>query len=158
MNGQAQHFLAPPNGLWVERFAHAGDKTQVGKLVALRQFGAGFHEQANGRGGGVPDADALVLQQGVPALGVKFFAVHQRGHAVQQRRQDAVGGASDPAGVGGAPEAVLRVQVQRVATRGVVGNGRAVHMQGAFGRAGGAAGEVQQCGAVGGGGGGGEVV
>ena len=35
--------------------------------------------------------------------------------AVGQRGDDAVGGAGDPAGVGGAPEDVVRVQVERVA-------------------------------------------
>ena len=80
---------------------------------------------------------------------VELGAVDHAGHAEQQRGEDAVGGAGDPAGVGGAPEHVVRVQVEGVLAGDVMGQRRAVHVQRALGRAGGAAGEVQQRGAVG---------
>ena len=114
MNRQAQHLLAPPHGFGVERFAHAGHKAQGRSRVALGQLRPGLHQHANGGGGGVPDADALFFQQRVPALGIKLFAVNQGRDALQQRGDDAVRRAGDPAGVGRAPVAVLRVQVQRV--------------------------------------------
>jgi hypothetical protein len=63
---------------------------------------------------------------------------------VQQRRDDAVGGAGHPARVGGAPVDVVGVQVERVLAGGPVRRHRAVHVHGALRRAGGAAGEVQQ--------------
>ena len=141
---QAQHFLAPAHRLGVERLADAGDEAQVWKLILARNLGAGLHQHADRRRRRVPDRDARVLQDAIPALGVEFLAVDDRGHAVQQRRDDAVGGACHPARVGGAPEDVVGMQVERIAGGGVMGDGRAMHMHGALGGAGGAAGEVQQ--------------
>ena len=69
------------------------------------------------RGRGVPDGDVLVGEDPVPAPGVEFGLVDDHGHAVRQRRDDAVGGAGDPAGVGRAPEDVVGVQVERVGGR-----------------------------------------
>src|SRR5690606_37778519 len=55
-----------------------------------------------------------------------------------------VGGAGDPAGIGGSPEDVVLVEVEREPAGGVVRDDRLVHVQRALGLAGGAAGEVQQ--------------
>ena len=148
MDRQPQCFLAPPDGLGVERLAHAGDESQVRIGMAACRCQAGLHQHADRGRRRVPDADAFLLEQGVPALGVEFLAIDQRGHAVQQRRDDAIGHAGHPARIGGAPVAVLGVQVERVAPGRVVGDHGTVHVQGALGRAGGAAGEVQQRGVV----------
>ena len=86
----------------------------------------------------------LLGEDRVPAVGVELLLVDDRGHAVHERRDDAVGRAGDPAGVGGAPEDVVGVQVEGVAAGRVVGDDRLVHVHGALGRAGRAAGEVQQ--------------
>jgi hypothetical protein len=45
--------------------------------------------------------------------GSKSAASTSAGHAVQQRRDDAVRGAGHPARIGGAPEHVIRMQVER---------------------------------------------
>ncbi|MCY1397908.1 hypothetical protein D9M71_129280 [compost metagenome] len=115
------------------------------------QLVAGLDQQADGGRRGVPDADLLASEDAVPAHRVEVGAVDHAGDAEQQRGEDAVGGAGDPAGIGGAPEHVVRVQVEGVPGGDQVGQRRAVHVQRALGRAGGAAGEVQQRGAVGGG-------
>ena len=66
------------------------------------------------------------LEDPVPALGVELGLVDDAGHAVRERGDDAVGRAGDPAGVGGAPEDVVGVQVERDAAGGVVGDDRLV--------------------------------
>ena len=73
-----------------------------------------------------------VLQDAVPGLGVELRLVDDAGHAVGQRRDDAVARAGDPAGIGGAPEDVVIVQVERVAAGDVVGDHRLVHVDGAL--------------------------
>ena len=88
--------------------------------------------------------DPLVLQDPVPPLGVELGLVDHARHAVGERGDDAVGRAGHPAGVGGAPEHVVGVQVERRGPGGVVGDDGVVDVDGALRRAGGAAGEVQQ--------------
>ena len=141
---QAQHLLAPPHRFGIERLADAGNETQPGEVKAPRQFAAGFHQHADRRRRGVPDADALVLQDAVPALGVELGLVDDHRHAVQQRRNDAVGHAGHPARVSGAPEDVAGMQVERVQAGGVVREHRFVDVDRALRPPGGAAGEVQQ--------------
>ena len=63
---------------------------------------------------------------------------------LRQRRDDAVAGAGDPAGIGGAPEDVVVVQVERVEAGDMMRHDRLVHVDGALGPARRAAGEVQQ--------------
>ena len=86
----------------------------------------------------------LVLQDAVPGRRVELRLGDHAGHAVGQRRDDAVAGAGDPAGIGGAPEDVVVVQVERVMAGDVMRHHRLVHMDRAFRPAGGAAGEMQQ--------------
>ena len=80
----------------------------------------------------------------IPAFGVEVGLVDDHGHAVGERRDDAVGGARHPAGIGGAPEDVLGMKIEHVFAGDVMGDDRVVHMDGALGRSGGAAGEMQQ--------------
>ena len=68
--------------------------------------------------------------------------------AVRERRDDAVGRAGHPAGVGGAPEDVVGVEVERELARDVVRDDRAVHVHRALRLAGGAAREVQERGVL----------
>jgi hypothetical protein len=63
---------------------------------------------------------------------------------VHERRDDAVGGAGDPARIGGAPEDVVGVQVERRRGGRVVRHYRAMHVHRPFRHAGGAAREVQE--------------
>ena len=114
------------------------------EAVAVRERRARLHQHADRRGRRVPDAHRLVLQQPVPALGVEVRLVDQALDAVQQRRDDAVGRARHPAGIGGAPEHVVGMQVERVATGREVREHGAVDVDRALGRARRAAGEVQQ--------------
>ena len=142
---QAEHLLAPPHGLGVERLADAGDEAQLREAVARAPAPApAFISMRIAVGAVYQTLTRSLLQDAVPALGVELGLVDDAGHAVQQRRDDAVGGAGDPARVGGAPEDVVGMQVERVAAGGEVRHHRLVHVHRALGRAGGAAGEVQQ--------------
>ena len=63
---------------------------------------------------------------------------------MQQRRDDAVGGARDPTRVCRTPVSIFGMQIERVAPRGVVCDDRAVHMHRTLGCASRATGEMQQ--------------
>ena len=69
-----------------------------------------------------------VCEDRVPALGVELRLVDDAGDAVRQRGDDAVGRAGHPARVGGAPEDVVGVQVERERAGRVVGDHRLVHV------------------------------
>ncbi len=86
----------------------------------------------------------LRLEDPVPALGVELGLVDDHRHAVRERRDDPVGGARHPAGVGGAPEDVVGVEVERQLAGDVVGDDRGVDVHGALRLAGGAAREVDE--------------
>ena len=149
VDGQAQRLPAPRDGCGVERLAHAGHEAQVRIGAAPRLRHAGLHQHADCRRCRVPDADAFLLEQAVPPLGIEFLDIDQRSHAQQQRSDDAVRGSGHPAGIGGAPEAILGMEVERVARGCVMRDHRAMHVLRALRRAGGTAGEVQQCGVLG---------
>ena len=76
--------------------------------------------------------------------GVELGLDDEIGHAVRQRRNDAVAGAGDPARIGGAPEDVVVMQVERIEPGGMMGHDRLVDVDRAFRPAGRAAGEMQQ--------------
>lgn len=101
------------------------------------------HEAANGRGRSVPDRDALILQQAIPALRVEVGFVHEIRHAMQQRREDAIRSARHPAGIGGTPEDVVGVQIEHVFPRRVMREHRVMHMHRALWHARRAAREMQ---------------
>ena len=127
----------------------SGSPTLAMKRSAERSCSRGAcsacaHEHPHGGRRRVPDADPLALERLVPALGVELRLVDDHRHAVCQRRDDPVGDARHPAGVGRAPEDVLSVQVERHGTRRVVGDDGLVHVHAPFGAPGGAAREVQQ--------------
>ncbi len=87
----------------------------------------------------------MVLQDPVPTFGVEIRFVHNTGEPIRQRRDDAVGGAGHPARVGGAPEDVRRMEIERKFARDVVGRHGAMHVEGPLGCSGRAAGEMQEC-------------
>jgi hypothetical protein len=62
----------------------------------------------------------------VPAPGVVVTLVDDECDAMDERGDDAVRHAGDPAGVGSAPVHVLGVQIERVHGRGVMGDDRFV--------------------------------
>ena len=111
----------------------------------LDELGAGLHHHPNGGRRGVPHGDPLVLQDAVPALGIEVRLVDDAGHAVGQRRDDAVGGPGHPAGIGRAPE-TCRLGENPARSLPVMwcATTASMDMNRAFGRAGGAAGEVEQ--------------
>ena len=59
----------------------------------------------------------LILQDAIPAFGVELGLVDDHCHAVGQRRDDPVRGSGHPARIGGAPEDIVRMEVERVACR-----------------------------------------
>ena len=144
MNRQAQDAFSPPDGVGVQRLADTGDEPQPREAVPGGELRAGLDQHADRGGRGVPDGDALVLQDAVPPLGVELGFVDDRRDTVQQWGDDPVGGPGDPSRVGRAPERVVVVQVQRVQTGEVVHHDRAVDVDGTLGGTGGAAGEVEQ--------------
>ena len=131
--GQPERLLAPDDHLGVERLADAGDEPQrcAGRGRAAR-LGPGPHQHAQRGRRRVPDADPLVLEDAVPALGVEVGLVDDARHAVGERGDDPVGRAGHPAGIGGAPEDVVGVEVERGAAGGVVGDDRVVDVDGAL--------------------------
>ncbi len=140
----AESLQPPDHGFGVERFAHTGHEAQRRQVASLQRVGAQLHHHAGGRGRGVPDAHPFLLQHAVPGLRVELGLDHHIGHAADQWCDQAVVGAGHPARVGGAPEHILLVQVERVACGHQVGEHRLVHMHRPLGPTGGAAGEVQQ--------------
>ena len=73
------------------------------------------------------------LQDAVPSLGVELGLVDDAGHPVGQRRDDAVGRAGHPSGIGSAPEHVILMQIEHEATGDVVRDRRLMDMHCAFG-------------------------
>ena len=108
VNRQAQRFspqttasgLSGSPTLWIRRSALRSYFSRGSTLHS--------HQAADRRRRGVPDGDLLVLQNAIPALGVEVGFIDDVGHAVQQRRDDAVRRAGYPARIGRAPEDVVR--------------------------------------------------
>ena len=121
---------------------------QGGKVVLPGGVHADFHHHADRRRRRVPDGHALVAQDAVPALGVEVRFVDDARQAVRERRDDAVGRAGHPAGIGRAPEDVVRMKVERETRGRVMRDDGLVHVNGAFRLAGRAAREVQQRGVL----------
>ena len=105
---------------------------------------ADLHQHPDGGRRRIPDRDFLVLQYPIPALGIELGLVDDQRRAVGERRNDAVGGAGHPAGIGRAPEDVLRVEIEREAAGDVMRNHGLVHVHRALRPSRRAAGEVQQ--------------
>ena len=103
-----------------------------------------LHQHADGRRCRVPDRHPLVLEDAEPAHRVQVGLVDDQGRADGQGGDDAVTGAGDPAGIGGAPEDVRRVQVEGIPASEDMKQDGPVDVNGALGLAGGTAGEVQQ--------------
>jgi len=110
--------------------------------VAVGPGVAKTHQPADGGGGGVQDADAIVLDHAPPAVGVRVVGralIHKAGGAVEQRAVHDIAVPGDPAGVGGAPVAVFISDVEDIFQRGVgMHHITAVGMQNALGAPGGA--------------------
>ena len=116
-----------------------------GREVVLGGPGlAEAHQPADGGRGGVQDGDPVALDALPPAVGVRVGGPaleHERGGPVEQRPIDDVRVAGDPARVGGAPPAVLVLDVEDVLERGVdADHVAAVGVQDGLGLAGGAGG------------------
>ena len=143
--GRPSARCAPDHRLGVERLADAGDEAQPRQIVAPRQLGAGLHQHADRGRRRVPDADPLAPARiAYQRSASKSASSTMLVTPLVKRRDDAVRGAGHPAGIGGAPEDVVGVEVEREPAGHVVRDDGAVHVQRALGLAGGAAGEVQQ--------------
>ena len=102
------------------------------------------HHHANGGGSGVPHGHSLFVENRVPAFGVEVGFVDDAGEPVGQGRDDPVGGAGHPPGIGRAPEHVVGVEVEDDRAGVVVGDHGAVYVNRPLGPPGRTAGEVQQ--------------
>ena len=134
----SEGFDAPVHRFGVERLADAADEAKARQVVLADQIRARFHQHADRGRSRVPDRDTAVGDGLVPAPRVELRLVHDEGDAAGQRRNDPVGDAGNPAGVGGAPVDIARGQVEGEATGGVVDEHRLVDVQCALGGAGGA--------------------
>jgi hypothetical protein len=144
VHGQAESLLAPDDRLGVQRLADAGDETERAQISLARELDTRPDEHPDRGRGGVPDGHALLLEDAVPAAGVELALVDDERDAVRERRDDPVGGARNPAGVGRAPEDVLRMQIERHGAGRVMGHDGLVHMHGALRGSRRTAREVQQ--------------
>ena len=135
VEGHVEGLHAPDDGLWVEGLADAGEEAQGGEVALLRGLGAGLHHHADRRRGRVPDRHLVLLDEVVPDGGAEAAFVDEVGDAVGPGRDDAVGGAGDPAGVGGAPVEVVLVEVEGPLARGVLLEHRVVPVDCALGLA-----------------------
>ena len=140
----AEGVLPPDHRLGIERFTHAGQEAQRAEVVLPSELGSGLHQHPDGRGGRVPDRHALLFQDVVPARRVELGLVDDAGHAVGQRRHDAVRRSRHPSRIRRAPEDVAGVQIERQPARHMMGHHGLMHVRGALRLARGAAGEVEQ--------------
>ena len=124
---QAERLVAPDDGLGVERLADAGDEAQraTGRSRAASSAPARI-SMRSAVGAVYQTVTRCSCEDAVPALGVELGLVDDARHAVGERGDDPVGRAGHPARVGGAPEDVVGVQVERGAAGGVVGDDRLV--------------------------------
>ena len=117
--GQAERLDAPAHGLRVERLADAGDEPQRARGRArARRSAPALHQHAHRRRRGVPDASpARSSRIRYQRSASNSRLVDDARHAVRERRDDPVRRAGHPAGIGGAPEDVVGVEVERAARR-----------------------------------------
>src|ERR1019366_974647 len=93
---------------------------------------------------GVPDGDALIRQRGVPTVDLELTLIDDARHAMGQWGDDPVRGSRNPAGVSGAPEDVVGMEVERERPGSVVLNNSIVDVDGTFGSASGPTREVEE--------------
>ena len=74
---------APLDGLRVEGLADGCGEAEVGEVERSGKLRAGLHEHADGRRGGVPDGDHVVLQYLVPLARAEPAFVDDLGDAVR---------------------------------------------------------------------------
>ena len=141
----AERLDAPHDRFGIERLADAGEEAQRrASACCLAASTPAFIIMRIAVGAVYQTRHLLASQDRVPALGVEVRFVDDARQAVRERRDDAVRRAGDPAGIGRAPEDVVRMEVEREARRRVMRDDGLVHVDRALGLAGRAAGEVQQ--------------
>lgn len=101
----------------------------MAQIVLPHEIATDFHHHTNGRRRCIPDGDPLVLQDPIPTFGVEIRFVYNAGEPIRQRRDDAVGRAGYPARVGGTPEDIRRVEIERKFACDVVGHHGAMHVE-----------------------------
>ena len=140
----ADVFVAPAQGLGVQRLAGAGQESQRPQVVLPGVFVAVAHQHPQGGGGGENYVDAVFFDGFVEyaGMGVVYGALAEYGRGPgYQRGVDDITVAYHPADVGGAPEYVIVFDIPE-SLEVVVGADHitAVDVLDAFGFAGGAAG------------------
>ena len=118
----ADQLVIPEPGLGVDGLAYRAEQAQRGEVMLGHPVIAPLHEGADSGGGGVEDADLVVLDDLPEATVVGCVGcalVHQHRATIEQGAVDHVGVPSDPAHVGRAPEEVVAAQVEGVLVGGV---------------------------------------
>ena len=110
----------------------------------MQRLAAQLHHHAYRRWRGVPNRHALFCQNAVPRGRIEFGFDDDIGHSMGERGEDSITCSRHPAGVGGAPEPVLRMQIKRIETRDKMRHYRIMDMDGPLRPPGGAAGEMEQ--------------
>ena len=144
VDGKVERLLAPDHGLGIERFADAGDEPQRRGVHPARDLGADPHHHPDRGRRGVPDSGFLHVEDAKPAFGTEFRRVDDQGCAVGKRRDDAVGGAGNPTGIGSAPEHVVRAEIAGEPTGDMMRDHGRVDAHRPLGTPGRAGGEVQE--------------
>ena len=113
-NGRAGKFLPAGQELRVDRFAGGDGLSQPREIV-----GGGIlqHQLAQFGGRGAKTGDAVLCQQIKAFSGFERPVVKQHGRAAAPWTKQDAGARLGPAGVGGAPDAILRVQDPASAAR-----------------------------------------
>ena len=107
----------PHPGFGIDGLAHGAQQAQRIELEFLDVLVAPLHEGADGRGRGVEDTDAVIVDQLPEARKVGPVGralIHQHRGAVLQRAVDDIGVAGDPADIGRAPVDVFVAQVEDI--------------------------------------------
>ena len=124
----AKGCVAPCHGFGVQRFADAGHEPQSAEIARPDGICPGFHQHSDGGGRGVPHVDRFAFQRVIPARHIKFRLIDNHRHAVGQRRDDPVGCARHPAGVGCAPVDIARLEIERHLPGHMMRHNSLVHM------------------------------
>ncbi len=113
-------FVVPGPGFGVDRLTDRAQHLEIGQIVFLDPFRPLAHQRANRGGRGVELVDLVLFANGPETARIRIGRhafEHDRGRAIRERPVDDVAVAGDPAHIGGAPEHVAIMVVERVLHR-----------------------------------------